>query len=372
MFSKIHPIFAHNSSRYDSHFLIKELNKIDNDEIQVIPKTDEEYISVSKYYEFDDEKIEIRFLDSIKFLPASLDELSSNLLENGKEEFKNLMLNTTKNEQDNIFWVEEKSFIKHETHINSNFNVNFKKLSEVVKIPRIKGIFPYDYIDSFEKYNETNIPSDENFYNKLKLEHITQQEKAQFLKVWNSIESPSLGKYSDLYLKTDVLILADVFENFRKISLEYYKLDPVNFFTTASLSWQAMLSKTNVNLDLLTDIDMYTLFENGIRGGISQVCGDRYVDVSDKNFISNKNINKDDENQEWLHYFDANNLYGHSMSQKLPFGRFKWMTEKDIIDFKDKLFNEKITGDEFEGYLLEVNIKYPDNKEDFINLPINK
>ena len=131
-----------------------------------------------------------------------------------------------------------------------------------------------------------------------------------------------------------------------------------------------MLNYTEVELELLHDYDMYKLFEDGIRGGISQVCGDRYVDVSDKNYISNPSLDKDDPNQEWLYYFDANNLYGHSMCQKLPTCNFKWMNQDDIIQLVTKVNNREITGDEVEGYMLIVNIQYPEDKQHFINLPI--
>jgi hypothetical protein len=131
-----------------------------------------------------------------------------------------------------------------------------------------------------------------------------------------------------------------------------------------------MLNFTEIELELLHEYDMYKLFEDGIRGGISQVCGDRYVDVSDKNFITNDQIEKDNPNQEWLYYFDANNLYGHSMSQKLPVSWFKWMDEVDVNALTKKIKNNEINGEEDEGYMLVVDIKYPDNKEKFFNLPI--
>jgi len=369
------PIYAHNSSKYDSHFLIKNLNKFidveeEEVELEIVPKTAEEYLSVTKSYVFDCRIVKIRFLDSCKFLPVSLDTLSSNLLDNGIHNFKNLIDYTTESEQNVIFWSETKDENKIETHINQNFDVKFNSFVKTKHIPRVKGIFPYDYIDSFAKYDETSIPEDKYFYNKLNKSSITEQERVQFKRVWNSFDNPNLGKYSDLYLKTDVLILADVFENFRNLSLKHYKLDPVNFLTLPSLSWQAMLNYTGIELELLHDYDMYKLFEDGIRGGISQVCGDRYVDVSDKNFITNDKIEKDDPNQEWLYYFDANNLYGHSMSQKLPVSGFKWMSKDDVDTLMSKIKNNEINGEEDEGYMLVVDIKYPDNKDKFINLPI--
>ena len=112
-----------------------------------------------------------------------------------------------------------------------------------------------------------------------------------------------------------------------------------------------MLNYTGIELELLHEYHMYKLFEDGIRGGISQVCGNRYVDVSDKNFITNDKIQKDDPNQEWLYYFDANNLYGHSMSQKLPVNQFKWMNETEISNLDSQIKTGQITGEEDEGYV---------------------
>ena len=161
------PIYAHNSSNYDSHFLIKNLNKYvepdEQTEIDIVPKTAEEYLSVTKSYVFNSNEVKVRFLDSCKFLPVSLDTLSSNLLEKGKDNFNNLLANTTKSEQDVIFWTETKHESKIETHINQNFDVKFKQVDKTKYIPRVKGIFPYDYIDSFSKYNETSIPDDQIF-----------------------------------------------------------------------------------------------------------------------------------------------------------------------------------------------------------------
>ena len=104
-----------------------------------------------------------------------------------------------------------------------------------------KGIYPYDYMDSFDKFNNTQLPSKEDFYGELNKEHITDKQYQNVQNVWNKFNLKTMGEYHDLYLKSDILLLADVFENFRKTCLQYYKLDPCNYFTSPGLSWDAML-----------------------------------------------------------------------------------------------------------------------------------
>ena len=124
-------------------------------------------------------------------------------------------------------------------------------------------------MDSWERFSETRLPDKENFYSKLNDEHITDEEYAQA--VWEIFECKTLGDYHDLYVKTDVALLADVFENFRNLCQEQYGLDLAHYLTSPGLSWDALLKKTRLELDFLTDIDMHLFVERGMRGGISMV-----------------------------------------------------------------------------------------------------
>ena len=134
-----------------------------------------------------------------------------------------------------------------------------------------------------------------------------------------------MGEYHDLYVLSDTLLLPDVFENFRDKCIETYELDPAHFLSAPGLAWKACLRKTNVKLELLTDNDMFLMFEKEIRGGMCQATY-RYAKAN------NKYMNNYDKNKEWsyLEYLDANNLYGWAMSEKLPVRNFKWI-EKDCI-----------------------------------------
>ena len=134
-----------------------------------------------------------------------------------------------------------------------------------------------------------------------------------------------MGEYHDLYLKSDVLFLADVFKSFRKTCLQYCQLDPCHYFTSPGLSWDAMLIMTNIELELMTNVDMFQFIEKGMRGGVSYIAN-RYGEAN------NKYMEEYDENapSKYIMYLDANNLYGWTMSQYLPTGNFRWMRDKEI------------------------------------------
>ena len=156
-------------------------------------------------------------------------------------------------------------------------------------------------------------------------------------------------------MKSDVLLLADVFENFREICLNYYKLDPAHFYTAPGLSWAACLKMTKVELELLTDVDMHLFIEEGLRGGISVICN-RYSKANNK-YLPNY---RQDEESKYIIYLDANNLYGWAMSQPLPKDSFAWLTEDEF----DGLDISNVSDDSDIGYILEVDLEYPSELHD--------
>ena len=170
-------------------------------------------------------------------------------------------------------------------------------------------------MDCFDNFFETDLPTKDKFYSILNDEHITDDQYNHAQEVWNTFNLKTMGEYHNLYLKSDILFLADVFENFRKTCLEYYKLDPAYYFRSPGLSWDTMLKMTGITLELITDVDQYLFIEKASRGGVSYIAN-RYAKAN------NKYMKKYDEKlpSKYIMYLDANNLYDWAMSQYLPTG----------------------------------------------------
>ena len=160
----------------------------------------------------------------------------------------------------------------------------------------------------------------------------------------------TVGDYHNLYLKTDVFLLADVFEKFIKICLDYYRLDPCHYFSSPGLSWGAMLKMTKIELDLISNTDMHLFIEKGMRGGISYIAkrhskaNSKYMECYDSS-----------KKTKYIAYQDANCLYGWVTGQPLPYGRFEWLNQKEISDFCLNSISENSSI----GYILEVDLEYP-------------
>ena len=131
-----------------------------------------------------------------------------------------------------------------------------------------KGVYPYDYMDNWEKFDETSLPDKESFYSSLNMENINEIDYRHGKNVLKKFKLKNLGEYHDLYVQSDTLLLPDVFKNFKNMCIKVYELDPAHFLSLPGLAWQACLKKTNVKLELLTDYDMLLMVEEGIRGGI--------------------------------------------------------------------------------------------------------
>ena len=327
------PVIFHNLRGYDSHFIIQEISEIikkhtyketgkDGKEkvkqmnINVIPNNMEKYLAIMLGNH-------LKFIDSFQFMNSSLDKLVSYLP-------KDLFKYTSKRFQGKQFDLMTR-----------------------------KGVYPYDYMDSFEKFNE-QLPAKEDFFSILYNEHITDEDYYHTLNVWKTFSLKNMGEYHDLYLTSDILLLADVFENFRKTCLEYYKLDPCHYFTSPGFAWDAMLKMTKIKLELLTDVDMYLFIEKGMRGGISYIAN-RYGKANNKYMDEKEHDEK--EPSKYIMYLDANNLYGWAMSKYLPTGGFRWLTKQEIEDFNINQYkdsNEK-------GVILEVDLEYPQELHDLHN-----
>ena len=206
-------------------------------------------------------------------------------------------------------------------------------------------------MNDWKKSEETELPSDNEFYSNFYLKNISKEDFKHAENLWKTSNIKSLGEYHDLYIQSDTTQLADIFEQFRTSCLKQYELNPAYFCTTLGLAMEASLKKTEVKLELLTDINMVLMFEKGTRGGISQAI-QRYATANNKympNFNPKQIIF-------YLMYLDANNLYGYAMIKKIPIDSFKQID--DLEKFTSE-FIKNYDEDSDTGYLLEVDIEYP-------------
>ena len=306
------PVVFHNLKGYDSHFIINELGELikkgEEISIKVIAQNAEKYMAfyISK----------LSFIDSFQFMSSSLDKLSDNL--------------------------EDEDFIYTKKYFTDPVQFNLMKR---------KGVYPYDYMDSFSKFNDTELPHREKFYSLLTDNNISEDAYSRAENVWNTFNLQNMGEYHDLYLKTDILLLTDVFENFRKTCLTYYKLDPLHYITSPGLAWDAMLKMTKINLELITDIDIQLFIEKGLRGGISYIAH-RHAEANNK---YTRNYDPDKPSS-YIMYLDANNLYGWAMSQPLPYKNFKWVMADSVIPKRKGI-----------GHIYEVDLEYPKELHDLHN-----
>ena len=286
------PVVFHNLAGYDAHLFIRELAKYTTG-MGVITKNMEDYSSFSIKVEVDKyidkngneqtKEMELRFIDSIKFMSSNLDSLVNNLARGGHE-----------------FWGFE--------------TYNDRQRELLIR----KGIYPYEYMDSWDKFKETSLPSIERFYSNLNMSGVSAGDYEHACSVWREFGIRNMGEYHDLYLRTDVILLVNVFESFRRVCLENYGLDPLHFYTAPGMAWKACLKKTGVRLKLLLDPNMLLMFERGIRGGITQSVH-RWAAANNPYMGSEYDKNKPTK---YLQYLDASNLYGWAMSQPLPTGKF--------------------------------------------------
>ena len=232
----------------------------------------------------------------------------------------------------------------------NTYNFCNRDLNKFILLLR-KDVYPYEYMDNWERLDETSLPDTESFYSSLNMENIDYIDYRHGNNVFKTFKLKNLGEYHDLYVQSDTLLLADVFENFRNMCMKVYELDPAHFLSLPGLAWQACLKKPNVKLELLTDYDMLLMVEEGIRGGICHSIH-RYATANNK-YMRNYDKNKESS---YIQYLDANNLYGWAMSQKLPVNSFKLI--KNVTEIDEK-FIKNYLEDSDKRYIFEIDVKYP-------------
>ncbi len=305
------PVVFHNLRGYDGHLIMKQFKQciFPGQRITCIPKTMENYISFTIG--------NLRFIDSYQFMSESLDKLVSNLR---KEDFK---------------------------HMARNFPAD--KLYLLLR----KGIFPYEYWDSPSRLSETSFPPRSVFHSKLTDEDVSDYDYFWALSVWGEFDMKTLADYHDIYLTTDVLLLADVFEHFRATCQRIYKLDPAHYFSSPGLAWDAMLKMTKVELELLDQREFHDICDKGIRGGICSISR-KYARANNKYVPEQYDPTKPSN---YIVYLDCNNLYGTAMTQPMPERDFKILPEEEVADFDFS----SVPDDSPIGYILEVDLDYPDS-----------
>ena len=308
------PVVFHNLGGYDAHFAIRYL--AERNHVTLLPENKEKYISFTVHEK--ETKLKFRFIDSFRFMGCSLEELASTLkdenFENLKREFPDL---------------DDEKF-----HLLTR-----------------KGVFFYDYLDSMEKLDETSLPDIKYFYNKLNDKSIDETDYAHAQIVWEKFDMRTLGDYSDLYMKTDIMLLTCIFESFRETCHKTYGLDPGHYYTIPGYTWDCMLKYTGCRLETVQDVDILMFIEKGIRGGVSQCCN-RFSQANNKYLDSYD----DSKPSTYILYLDLNNLYGWAMGSYLPYEGFQWTDcNIDVINIPD---------DAEIGYILEVDLEYPESLHD--------
>ena len=386
---KLFPVFFHNLKGYDSNFIIQALQTYDGDDISCIPMNSEKFISFSikfskayKYIsknkelfdklqtdycnkynveeldEYHNKQIkrlyfneksdfEIRFLDSCSFLSSSLEALAKNL-----------------NAIDFRYTME---FVKrHCSWVGSP-----EEVFKLFCLLKRKGIYPYEYMTCWDKFYETKLPTLRHFISVLRYEtkkysKLAKKDQAELKDdykhakvVWDAFKCKNLGDYHDLYLESDVCLLADIFEKFRNICIDKFQIDPCHYYTLPGFAFDACLKLTDTTLELFTEEkkDMYLTMEQSKIGGISGTGGKRYAKANNK-YLKDYNPN---QLSNYLMYADANGLYSWAMKQLLPQDEFEYYTDK--FNLEEALRNI----DGYYGYFITLDASIPKELHDHFN-----
>ena len=294
----------------------------------------------------------LKFIDSFKHMSSSLEKLAKNLLEGGKGRAKFVYLR---------FAIQR---------LCTQRGLTFSE--ELLDLMMRKGEFPYEYFDGPAKFNDLALPPRDKFYSQLRNDTISPEDYTHAQNVWQRFRCTSMREYHDLYLLQDVMLLADVFEEFRRVSIASTTLDPTHYVSLPGLSgesgylysgrWMDGPVERPFEIQLLHDQqhDMYVFLEEMVRGGVSMTPG-RYAKANHK-FLADY-----DEKQpsKFLEYWDENNLYGYAMSELLPCADYRWEPQDVVDDLLLKLIQGDLPYHEScRGYIFEVDGYFPEDTHD--------
>ena len=333
------PVFIHNSCSYDSHFFVTAATKLSRRDPKIIPKNYQKFISMDFDSGFDT-KIGVRFLDSYLFMKSSVSKLVKNLKD---QDFK---------------------FPHTVNHLCKIYPKEV--IMDLIDLFLEKGDYPYEHMSSYEVFNQDLNFTRKDFDDTLNGTSISEKGYQKYLKIKNALNLTKKYEWHDLYLYLDVLLLGDVIQNFRKLSMDGFKLDPCNnSFTMPNFVWSAMLKKTQAEVKPMTDQDMYLLVEEHIKGGISFI-SHRYAKANNPYMKKGYDPNKPNS---YIIPWDMNSLYSAPMSEPLPIDNYEWV-DPATFDM-DALVREtrknrlnKTEHLETTGYIIEVDWRYPKELHD--------
>ena len=302
------PVFCHNFSNYDSHLLISSISK-KMERIKILTAIP---LNTEKFKTIRINNLELK--DSMSFLDGSLEKLVETL--------------------------------KRSNH-------KFPLMRKIFRDPGqrelllSKGIYPYEFCESIEKLrNQVVIPPHSAFYSRLSLKNVSDKDYQHAKTVWKKFECKNMLDYTQIYVISDTVLLAEVMQTFRRKIYQEFRLDPCHFLSLPSLAKDVMLKTSQVSLELIHDLSMCYFFKSGIRGGLSYV-NQRSTDIDE--------LEKKTGEKYILAYIDCNSLYGAAMSRKLPVRGYRWLSEEELANFD---INKQDFEDE-KGYAFQVTLEYP-------------
>lgn len=264
-------ICIHNLKNFDSNLILKYIETDFVKNVYVLPKSTDKFMSFSLNLGRNNR---LKFLDTYQFLPSSLENLTENLKTSGLHNFK-----ITKN-------ILQQKF----GYISDDI------LEKII----CKSAFPYEFLDKFEKFDFEYFPNIEEFNSSLNFTKIDENRYNRAKYIYKYFKLRNFGDFTDFYCLLDSCLLADIFTKFRNDSLRIYGLEPLHYFSIPSLSWDAMLKYTKIEIELFSDVNMYLWIEKSLRGGVSQVSCRK----AKANNIYMENYNEY-EDSSFISYFDA-------------------------------------------------------------------